>query len=147
VLKKYTNNNDTIANKHIAASLAEIRTELDDIASSIGGECAEVIERWGTRTLVVRRSVNHGQDVERSDLGRIKPTVERMHQIIHARYQYAKPTKSKAHLQTEEHDRRREEKRVDQLKKNRRDLQEHDRRREEKRVDQLKKNRGRGKKK
>jgi hypothetical protein len=122
VLKNYDANDDNISNKHIAGSLAEVRTELDGIAASIGGECLDIIDsRRRVRKFVVRCSMKKtaGQDSSsENDMEAIKPTVEWMRQIIHDRYQYRRnPTKSKAHRQTEEHERRREEKRADQLKK------------------------------
>ena len=125
VLKNFDPNNDKITNKHIRASLAVVHAELQSLADSIGGECKEIVGKAGQHKLVVQ-SVADGVGLTSDDLDGIKPTIEKMRSLIHERYQYdRKASKSKAPLLSDEHDRRSEEKRLDLLKKKRRDRHNH----------------------
>ena len=120
-LKNYEHNNK-YANKKTDASLKEFRKILDDFASSIGGECADVISKWGHRQHVVRQSQNP-TDWKRAHLKAedIEFTVQKMRKVIHDRYEHIRKGTSIANLHADEHDRRSEEKRVDQMKKKARD--------------------------
>ena len=112
---------------NIDASIPEIRPQLDDLASSIGGECACIVwngkRKWVVREVVDRTKIDYcgqGRSMKLHDLESVNDTVKTMRELIHSRYQYARNKKSKASLMTNEHDRRKEEKRADQDKKKRR---------------------------
>lgn len=135
VLKHYSREKESgkkqKENWRIDASIAGIRSPLDELASSIGGECV-VDMKFGHRALIVREVTEktkidycgRGSSAAKThDLESVKFTVERMQLLIRNRQEYIrkKNWKSKANLMTHEHDRRKEEKRVDQEKKKRRD--------------------------
>ena len=105
--------------RNVQKTAAELEWFPED--TDIGGECAEITDKSGHWKLVVRQAqlevVPYGQDMDS-----IKDTVDRMRMVIHQRYNHVNKKKTLAHLCTEEHDRRKEEKRVDLEKKKRRNM-------------------------
>ena len=128
VLKHYDTDDNAMkrkaANWKIDGSLETIKSELDKLASSIGGECVHTVGKNGNRMLVVRKAAatkkaNYGNRGNRNTHNRnsIKPTVENMRSMVHKRYTYIRHTINKSQLFTNEHDKRKEEKRIDQSRK------------------------------
>lgn len=127
ILKNYDMKNK-FTNWNIDESLIGIKTVLDELASSIGGECHQYVDNKGQRKLIVREALkkntkfeyNGGGSRNTHDWDTVKPTVEKMRKVIHDRYNYTRNHKSKSHLLINELDKRKEEKRFDQLRKNKR---------------------------
>lgn len=103
-------------------SLVEIQGMLDGLASSIGGECF-----YEPNALVVQK-VKQDEKIDycgglrgntHESWESIQPTIEKMREIVHNRYEYYRKKKStsKAPYLTDEHERRKEEKRIDRVKK------------------------------
>jgi len=111
VLKNYEHDGEE-------ASLEKFQAILEDFASTIGGEC--VVYASGQRKLVVRQ-VEVGRYPSGHNKESIYDTVQEMRRVVHKRYEHIRNKKSIAHLHTEEHMRRKEEKRVDLMRKNDRD--------------------------
>ena len=72
--KKNKFNNEEIDKK----SLNDFKKILDGLAASIGGECAEVLNRKGQRQLVVRQVPGQSKAHEESNMDAITPTIEKM---------------------------------------------------------------------
>mmetsp|Transcript_23372 Transcript_23372/g.34356 ORF Transcript_23372/g.34356 Transcript_23372/m.34356 type:complete len:212 (-) Transcript_23372:70-705(-) len=116
ILKNYAKD-DKFHNKEIENGLEDFMKILGGLADSIGGECAKVVNKKnGHRQLVVRQVIGRDDDGH-DDVATIMPTIEHMRQVIHKRYEHNRKGQSVAHLHTDEHERRKEEKRSDLLKK------------------------------
>lgn len=120
VLKTF-NKKDREHNQRDEGSIEEIRTALDDLASSVRGECIFVTGKNGHRRLIVRQVKSSGGNS--CDEGKIKATVDQMRDIIHKRYEYQgnRGHRSTAPLQSSEHERRKAEKDADRARKKSRD--------------------------
>lgn len=116
VLKRFASKRETRLEQE--RSLLSFRKILDDLALSIGGELVDDVtsSKNGVPVLIVRKA--KGVDTPPGhNIDSIKDTVERMRSIVHERYAHDKWGKSIAHLHTEEHERRKEDKRADLAKK------------------------------
>ena len=122
VLKNYTD--DKFKNKELTASLEPIMDVLDEMATDVGGTCAEVIVN-GQRKLVVKQSEEDGHIGYRNDdhYETVKRCANRMRELVHDRFEYnaVRRSKSVAQYQSNESDRRREDKRDDRNRKKNRD--------------------------
>ena len=119
VLKNYEKNNRVQTNWNIDESIgnSKVQQMLNEMAESIDGKVDLAVNKDGKRKLVVRQK--SGADYVSRDV--VMLTVERMRDTIHKRYEIGMRNDSCSHLITNEHHRRKEEKRVDQLNKKKRD--------------------------
>jgi hypothetical protein len=124
VLKNYSD--DRFQDQRTEESLRPFQQILDGFASSIGGECTTVFtgkQPGAKRILVVRQLVGRDghYDEGAQDWGRIEATVDEMRRVIHERYDHVRKGQSIASLHTDEHAKRKEEKRIEKLKQQKRD--------------------------